>query len=66
MLDLESEAMTARILFILGVTLCDWIFFFSCSKASDANIGIIANVVYLWKPRLGLYMFYDKRNYNPC
>ena len=27
-------------------------FLFSRSKASDANIGIIANVVYLWKPRV--------------
>ena len=26
-------------------------FLFSRSKASEANIGIIANVVYLWKPR---------------
>ena len=24
---------------------------FSCSKASDANIGIISNVVHLWKTR---------------
>ena len=28
---------------------------FSRSKESDANIGIIANVVYLWKPRLRLF-----------
>ena len=33
----------------LGVRFCDWIFLFSdrSSKASDANIGIIANVVCL-------------------
>ena len=33
--------------FPLGVAFCYWIFLFSRSKASDANIGIIANVVYL-------------------
>ena len=44
MLDLESWASG---LFPLGVTFCPWIFLFSRSKASDANIGIIANVVYL-------------------
>ena len=31
----------------LGATFCYWIFLFSRSKASDANIGIIANVLYL-------------------
>ena len=29
--------------------ICYWIFLFSRSKASNANIGIIANVVSLWK-----------------
>ena len=38
MLDLESEA-------LIGVTFCNWNFLFSHSKASDANIGIIAHFV---------------------
>ena len=33
------------VLFLLGVAFCFWIFLFSHSKASDANIGIIANFV---------------------
>ena len=33
----------------LGVIFCYWIFLFSCSKASDANIGMIANFVYFVK-----------------
>ena len=33
----------------LGSKFCYLIFWFSHSKVSDANIGIIANVVYLWK-----------------
>ena len=36
---------------MLGVTFCHWIFLFSRSKASDANIAITANVVYLCKPQ---------------
>ena len=40
------------VLFPPGVTFCYWIFLFSRSKTSDANIGIIANVVYLWKIRM--------------
>ena len=43
MLDLESWATGGNILLLF--------FLFSRSKASDANIGIIANVVCLWKPR---------------
>ena len=43
--DLESEAWIQS---SLGVTFCHWIFFlFSRSKGSNANIGIIANVVCL-------------------
>ena len=38
MLDLESEALTR-------VTFCYWNYLFSHSKASDSNIGIIANFV---------------------
>ena len=38
--NLESEVMRG-----LGVTFCHWIFLFSHSKASNANIGIIANFV---------------------
>ena len=49
MLDLESWAsgsiLTGGNIFLL-------FFLFSRSKASDANIGIIANVVCLWKPRI--------------
>ena len=35
------------------VIFCRWIFF-SRSKASDANIDIIANVVCLWKTRIAV------------
>ena len=42
MLDLESMAQVQS---SLGVTFCYWNFLFSCSKTSDANFGIIANVV---------------------
>ena len=51
MLDLESEATrgpdfipTRGQHFVTG--------FLSRSKTSDANIGIIANFVYLWKTRM--------------
>ena len=44
MLDFESSA-SGSILTGGNILLC--FFLFSCSKASDANIGIIANVVYL-------------------
>ena len=37
------------VLFPPGVTFCYWIVLFSCSKESDANIGIIANFVYFLK-----------------
>ena len=48
MLDLESEAMRGLGSIPTGGNIfCPWIF--SHSKASDANIGIIANVVCLWK-----------------
>ena len=33
--------------YLLGVIFCHWNFLFSCTKASGANIGIIANVVHL-------------------
>ena len=35
---------------LTGVTFCHWIFWFSRSKGSDANIGIIANDVCLFSP----------------
>ena len=47
-LDLESEV--AWVLFPLGITFCHWIF--SRSKASDANIAIIANFVNLRKAEI--------------
>ena len=47
-LNLESEVMRGPGS-IPRVTFCHWIF--SCSKTSDANIGIIANFVYLWKTK---------------
>ena len=37
----------------LGVTFCYWKFLFSHSKASDANIGIVANFLYYGKTRVG-------------
>ena len=37
---------------LTGVTFLYWIFLFSRRKASDANIGIIANAVCLQKTRL--------------
>ena len=33
-----------------------WNILFSCSKASDANIGIIANFVYHGKTRITFYI----------
>ena len=36
----------------MGVAFCHWTFLFSCRKASDANIGIIANVVCLRKTQI--------------
>ena len=39
----------ARVLFVLGVTFFTGFILFSCSKVSDANIGIIANFVSLQK-----------------
>ena len=47
-LDLESEIMRSPGSIPLGVTFFHWIFF-SRSKASDANIGIIASFVQLRK-----------------
>ena len=44
-LDLESEAMRGPGYIPTGSNILS--LFFSCSKASDANIGIIANFVYL-------------------
>ena len=41
-LDLFADI---KILYLLGVPFCYWNFLFSPSKASDANIGIIANFV---------------------
>ena len=50
-LDLESEVMRGQGSIPTGVTFC-YSGFFSCSKASDANIAIIANFVNLGKTRL--------------
>ena len=44
-LDLESEAMRGPGSIPTGGNIFHWIFLFSHSKASDANIGIIANFV---------------------
>ena len=35
----------SRVQFSMGVAFCNWNFLFSHSKAFDANIAIIANVV---------------------
>ena len=48
-LDLESEA---RVQSLIGVSFCYWHFLFSRSKASDANIGSIANFGSFEKPPL--------------
>ena len=48
----DQRLCEAWALFPLGVTFCYWIFLFSHSKASDANIGIIANFVYFVKKLL--------------
>ena len=54
MLNLESDVM--RDPGSINSNIVHWIFFlFSRSKASDANIDIIANVVYLWKPQLAAF-----------
>ena len=53
MLDLESEAMSGPSSIATGGNILS-LDFFSCSKLSDANIGIIVNFVYLWKPRIGM------------
>ena len=44
-LDLESDELEVWVQYSLGVTFCYWNFLFSCSKAFDANFGIIANFV---------------------
>ena len=49
-LDLESEVMRGPGSIPTGGNILS-LDFFSHSEASDANIGIIANVVCLWKPR---------------
>ena len=49
MLDLESWASGS---IPTRGNIFHWIFLFSRNKAFDAIIGIIVNVVYLWKPRL--------------
>ena len=41
----------------LGVTFCYWNFLFSHSKASDANIGIIANFVQFVKNSIYHFTF---------
>ena len=49
-LDLESEVCRGPGSIPTGGNILS-LDFFSHSEASDANIGIIANVVCLWKPR---------------
>ena len=51
MLDLESEAIKGLGSIPTGGNILSLDFFWH-SKASDANIGIITNFVYLWKTRL--------------
>ena len=46
MLDLET---LASCFIRRKVAFCYWTLLFACSKASDANIGIIANFVYFVK-----------------
>ena len=41
----EERILASHNLWLLGITFCDWMFLFSCGKASDANIGIFANFV---------------------
>ena len=60
-LDLEPEVM--RGLGSIGGNILLLYFLFSHCKASDANIGIIANVVCLWKPRL-TYMVEQKLEFT--
>ena len=45
MLDIESEVMRGQGSIPTGGNIFHWIFLFSRSKDSDANIGIIANFV---------------------
>ena len=47
MLDLESEVMRGPGSIPTGGNIFHWNFLFSRNKPSDANIGIIVNVVYL-------------------
>ena len=49
MLDLESEVMRGPGSMPTGGNIFHWIILFSRSKASDANIGIIANFALLRK-----------------
>ena len=44
-LDLESEVIRGPGPIPTVGNIFHWIFLFSCSKASDVNIGIIANLV---------------------
>ena len=50
--DLESEVMTGPGSIPTGGKILLLYLLFSCCKASDANTGIVANVVCLWKPRM--------------
>ena len=50
-LDLESQAQVQS---LMEVPFCHWIYMITLSKASDSNIGIIAIVMCLWKPRVEL------------
>ena len=48
-LNLESKVL--GLILTMG-NIFHWIFLFSHSIASDANIGVISNVVCLWKTQL--------------
>ena len=53
MWDLNQRS---RSLILTGVTFCHWNFLFSCSKVSDANTGIITNVMCLWNTRMNTHI----------
>ena len=62
--DLLSSTLGTWIQYSLRVRFCYWIFLFSHSKASDANVGIIANFVYYGKTRLGAHSLWCQQSGN--
>ena len=55
MLDLESEVMRAPGSIPTGGNIFHWIFLFSRTEASDANIGFIANrkeIANIWENKV--------------